>query len=53
MTARVTEVRIELVVDGKRRAAVFLRRAKIDEILTAEEPLGQFLQALANADKSS
>lgn len=44
---RVNEVRFEIVVDGKRRAAVFLRRSKIDEIMGAKDPIGEFLHALA------
>lgn len=47
MKKEISEVRFELVVDGKRRAAVFLRREKIEEIMTAKEPLGQFFRALA------
>ena len=46
---KVTEVRIELVVDGSRKVAIFVRPEKVEDLMRAPDPVGRFLQELAKA----
>ena len=43
---KVEEITIQVVVDGRRRRATFLRREKIASLLSDTSPLGEFLRAL-------
>ena len=45
MTPKVTFIKIEMVVDGKRREMQFVRTEKIDELLGAKDSVGSFLRA--------
>lgn len=46
----VTEIRIELVVDGKRKVAVFVRQEKTRSLMLAQDPIGDLLQSIATED---
>lgn len=41
----VTEISFIVVVNGRRTAISYLRKEKIEELLSAKDPLGEFLQA--------
>lgn len=44
--ADVTQIKFEMVVDGKRREAIFVRQEKIQDLLDDPESLGAFLHDL-------
>lgn len=46
----VTLIRIELVVDGKRREMLFVRPSKIADLLGAEDSVGSFLRAFRDTE---
>lgn len=46
MKRNVSEIRIEVVVDGVRASATYVRKEKIDLLLGALEPLGDHLRAM-------
>jgi hypothetical protein len=45
----VTQIKFEMVVDGKRREAIFVRQEKIQDLLDDPESLGAFLHDLRHA----
>lgn len=49
----VSEIRVELVIDGKRRTAIFTRREKINELMLASDPVRDFLQSIAAEDQDA
>lgn len=49
MSSPVTEVRFELVIDGKRKRMIFFQPEKIAELLASDESLGAFLRDMRDA----
>lgn len=47
--SKVTAIKIEMVVDGKRREMMFLRPEKIEELLWAEDSVGSFLRSFRDS----
>lgn len=44
----ITRITFEIVVDGRKCVATFIRSEKIEELLATPETLGEFLRALAD-----
>jgi len=52
MAVHVTEIRFEVVVDGKRIVASFFRDEKIASLVASTDTLGGFLRALIDSRQS-
>lgn len=49
----VTEIRIEVATEEKRRTAILLRREKIDALMCAKDPIGDLLMSILCDDQDA
>ncbi len=49
----VSAIRVEMVVDGKKREVLYLRRDKIRSLLEGQESTGEFFRAIRDLNEAN